>query len=143
MPESAGKSPSSLSERARAFIAAPRFAVVSTIEPDGSPLQAVVWYLLDGDDLVFNSAVGRRWPANLLRDRRAALTVVDGYAYVELRGRVTVDEDPEHGLEVISALARRYHPDDPEKVRGQIEVFRTQQRVTFRLAAKRVLEHFE
>ena len=143
MPEPAAKNEPALSDRARAFIAAPRFGVVSTIEPDGSPLQAVAWYLVEGDSVVFNSALGRRWPANLLRDQRAAFTIVEGYEYVELRGSVEIDEDPARGLEVISALAHRYHPDDPDKVARQVEVFRTQRRVTFRLAAERVLEHFE
>jgi hypothetical protein len=75
-----------LSADARRFLEAPRFAVIATINPDGSPLQAVVWFRLDGDTIVFNSRVGRRWPSNLARDRRVSVTVSDGYNYVDLRG---------------------------------------------------------
>ena len=81
---------------------------MATLNPDGSPLQAVVWYLLDGDAIVFNSRLGRRWPTNLGRDRRVAVTVADGYDYVEMRGRVEIDDDPELGQAVIASLARRY-----------------------------------
>jgi len=126
----------------RAFLDAPRFAVVATINPDGSSLQAVAWYLIEGDSVVFNSKVGRRWPSNLVRDPRVAFTIADGYSYVELRGRVEIDDDPERGVAMIVALARRYEK-DPAKLDEQIAMFRTQRRVTFRLRIDGILEHFE
>jgi PPOX class probable F420-dependent enzyme len=129
-------------EAARAFLAEPRFAVIATLDPDGSPLQAVVWYLVEGDSVVFNSAVGRRWPANLVRDTRIAFTVADEYRYVELRGRVEIDEDPEHGYEVIATLARTYEK-DPAELAALLGRFRAQERVTFRLRPEEILEHFE
>src|SRR5829696_9188170 len=76
-----------LPPRVRAFLEPPRFASLATLDADGTPRQTVVWYLLDGDDLVVNSLVGRRWPANLLRDARVALSVVDqanGYRWIGL-----------------------------------------------------------
>jgi PPOX class probable F420-dependent enzyme len=128
-----------LSSAARRFLAASHFAVVATLNPDGTPLQAVVWYLLDGDEIVFNSAVGRRWPANLARDGRTAVAVVDGYRYLEVRGRVQIDDDPESGQAVIAALAHRYHEDEAE-AQAEIEHFRKQRRVTFRLRPESVFE---
>ena len=65
-----------LSTRVREFVAATRFTSIATLDPDGAPRQAVVWYRLDGDEIVLNSAVGRRWPANLIRDRRVSLAVL-------------------------------------------------------------------
>lgn len=56
------------------FLAGDRFASIATIDPDGAPRQAVVWYRLDGEEIVINSKVGRRWPTNLLRDGRISLT---------------------------------------------------------------------
>lgn len=128
-----------LSARARRFLDAPRFAVVATLNPDGSPLGAVVWYRLEGDAVIFNSRVGRHWPANIGRDRRVSLTVADGYDYVELRGEVEIDEDPVRGHAVIADLARRYER-DAAAVAAQIEVFATQRRVTFELRPARVFE---
>ena len=83
-----------LSPEARAFLDAPRFAVIATLDPDGGPHQAVVWYRLDGDEIVLNSADGRRWPANLRRDPRIHFSVEDGYRYVQGRGSVRSSRMP-------------------------------------------------
>jgi PPOX class probable F420-dependent enzyme len=131
-----------LSAAARRFLHEPRFAVVSVLNPDGAPLQAVVWFRLDDDAIVFNSRVGRQWPADLERDPRVSLIVADGYDYVELRGRVDIDRDPTRGFQVISELTRRYHR-DPEKIARTIEAFSRQERVTFSLRPERTFEHFE
>ncbi|HEY1167718.1 MAG TPA: TIGR03618 family F420-dependent PPOX class oxidoreductase [Candidatus Limnocylindrales bacterium] len=131
----------SLSETARRFLAAPRFAVVATQNKDGSPLQAVVWYKVEGDTVLFNSRLGRLWPANLQRDRRVSIAVADGYDYVEMRGDVEIDEDPVRGQAVIADLARRYHKDEAAAA-AQIEGFAKQRRVTFALRPTRVFERF-
>ena len=130
-----------LSADARRFLEAPRFGIVATINPDGSPLQAVVWYLLETDTIVFNSRVGRRWPCNLEGDAQVSITVADGYDYVEMRGRVEIDEDPDLGQAVIAQLARRYRS-DRAVAEADIEGFRKQRRVTFRLRPERVFERF-
>jgi hypothetical protein len=49
--------PTGLSDAARRFLDAPRFAVISVLNPDGAPLQAVIWYRLEGDAIIFK---GRR-----------------------------------------------------------------------------------
>jgi len=131
----------SLSETARRFLAAPRFAVVATQNKDGSPLQAVIWYKLEGDKILFNSRVGRLWPSNLGRDHRISITVADGYDYVEMRGEVEIDEDPIRGQAVIADLARRYRKDEAVAA-AQIEGFAKQRRVTFALRPTRVFERF-
>ena len=128
-----------LSADARRFLEAPRFAVIATINPDGSPLQAVVWFRLDGDTIVFNSRVGRRWPSNLARDRRVSVTVSDGYNYIDLRGEVDIDNDPAMGQTVIADLSRRYRRSKAE-AEAEIVGFATQHRVTFRLRPSRIFE---
>jgi PPOX class probable F420-dependent enzyme len=140
--EPAHTPPTTLSARARELLDAPRFAVVATLNPDGSPLQAVVWYFLRGDEIVFNSAVGRRWPANLARDPQASVMVADEYRYVELTGRVEIDDDPERGYAMIESLALVYEKDS-SKLPALLPKFRAQRRVTFRLTPDRILEHFE
>src|SRR5664280_326779 len=91
-----------LSEPVRRFLEPPRFAIAATLNGDGSPIQAVIWYLLDGDEIVFNSRLGRLWPSNLLRDPRVSIAVADGYNYVDLRGEIRCDEDPALGQAVIA-----------------------------------------
>ena len=128
-----------LSAAARRFLELPRFAVVATLNPDGSPLQAVVWYNLAGDVIVFNSRVGRQWPTNLQRDRRVSITVADGYDYVDIRGSVEIDEDPVRGQAVIAELARRYQK-NRAAADAQIAAFAKERRVTFELRPTRVFE---
>jgi len=132
----------------RRFLAAPRFAVLATLDPGGTPRQAVTWYLPQPDGtLVVNSAAGRRWPANLRRDARVSVAVVDGggYSWVGLTGRVVeVIDDQERAQADIAAMARRYHADDPATAATMIErVFRTQRRVSFRIAVDAVHDHLE
>jgi PPOX class probable F420-dependent enzyme len=131
--------PSAISDAARRFLEAPRFAIVATLNPDGGPLQAVVWYALEGDAIVFNSCVGRQWPTNLARDRRVSFVVADAYDYLEIRGEVEIDEDQVRSQAVIAGLTRRYEKDEAAAA-VQIDGFAQQQRVTFVLRPRRVYE---
>lgn len=136
-----------LSERVRAFLAANRFATIATTDPDGSPRQAVIWYRLDGDEIVLNSLVGRRWPSNLVRDPRISVAVgdqADGYRWVGLTGRVTVVEDQPTAQADIAEMARRYHADDPaEAERLILDRFERQPRVSFRVSIDAVHDHLD
>ena len=49
-----------LSDQAKALIDGKAFAVVATLQPDGSPQASVVWVKRDGDDLLFSTVEGRR-----------------------------------------------------------------------------------
>ncbi len=128
--------------RVRAFLEAPdRYGVLATIDADGRPLQAVVWYLVQGDSLLVNSLDGRLWPANLRRDPRFSMMVEDGVDYVALRGKAEVLDDPEQAQEDIAAMARRYRsPGDAERMIK--DRFRPQLRVSFRLRPSVVTAHW-
>jgi len=128
---------------ARGFLERPGvFGTLATLEPDGSPLQAVVWFALRGDDILVNSAVGRRWPANLLRDPRCSLAVEQGYEWVGIRGRAETLRDPDEAQADIAALARRYHADDPDRAERLIrEQFQRQERISFLLHPEAITEH--
>jgi PPOX class probable F420-dependent enzyme len=137
-----------LPDRIRAFLDATRFASIATLDPDGAPRQAVVWYLLDGDEVVINSADGRRWPANLRRDPRISLTIVDqadGYAWVGLTGTVgEVIDDQRRAQADIARMARAYHADEPDKAERLIATrFERQHRVSFRIAVSGFHDHLE
>ncbi len=131
----------------RTFLDDARFASISTLDPDGTPRPAVIWYTVDGDEIVLNSAVGRRWPANLVRDPRIAFSVVDasnGYRWVGLAGLVTVVEDQAVAQADIAGMARRYHADEPDRaerlIRGQFE---QQVRISFRVRATSISNHYD
>jgi PPOX class probable F420-dependent enzyme len=136
-----------LAPRIRDFLAETRFVSIATVDPDGGPRQAVVWYRLDGEDIVLNSAIGRRWPSNLLRDSRISLTIIDaedGYRWVGLTGTVTVIRDQTIAQADIAEMARRYHADDPVKAERLIaDRFQRQERISFRVRTDGVHDHLD
>ena len=74
-----------------------------------------------GDEIVINSPVGRRWPANLLRDPRIAVAVIDGADAIAGSGcrasSTTVTDQPTAQAD-IAEMARRYHADDRTRPSG-------------------------
>jgi len=134
-----------LDDRLRVFLQQPLFAALATIDPDGAPRQAVIWYRLEDDGrILVNSRIGRRWPANLQGDGRVSLAVLasDGYAWLGLTGHVTeVDDDSERALADIVALAWRYHPDGPGE--ADLDSYAAYPRITFRIAIDGVHDHLE
>jgi PPOX class probable F420-dependent enzyme len=101
---------SSLSDpEVQQLLSEPNYAVVSTLNEDGSILSTIVWVSADDGEVAVNSAVGRRWPTNLSRDPRITLLVYEAgnpYNFVEIRGTATGSTDgaDEH----IDRLAKKY-----------------------------------
>ena len=132
--------PTTFSPAVRRFLTAPvRFAVIATSGADGTPHQAVVWYALDDGRILINSLVGRRWPADLQRDPRIALTVLDpdleAELYVTVKAEAVVAATGDRAVHDIQDLARRYGG-DPQRFEGL-------ERVSFRLAPRSVTVHGE
>jgi len=121
----------------RAFLAEPRFGVVGTTNPNGSPHVTVMWYLYDGDEIVFNTARGRLKDRNLQRDQRASFLVADGYKFLRVDGRVTVVDEPAQAQADIRAMAIRYHGQERGEQMSR-ETFSTQERISYRLNAREV-----
>ena len=100
----------------------PNYAVVSTLNRDGSIHNTVVWISAEGDQVAVNSAIGRLWPTNLQRDPRVTVVVQeDGnpYNFVEIRGTATAST--EDADEHIDALAKKYegHDEYPYRKPGE------------------------
>src|SRR5829696_8089682 len=129
-----------LSEDVRTFLEEVRFAVLASVNANGSPQQTVMWYDLRGDTIVMNTKRGRRKDRNLLRDPRASLCVEDGFRYLTLEGVIEFVEDPVTAQADIAALARRYH-DAEEAERMAREVFAPQERVSLLLRIERADMH--
>ena len=113
-----------LSEKSRALIARPVLASLATLNPDGSPQITPLWVDIDGDDVVFNTAQGRKKARNLERDSRVAVTVIDPddqYNVVAFRGTVT-DVTTDGADAHIDALAKKYLGVDTYPMRREGEV---------------------
>jgi PPOX class probable F420-dependent enzyme len=133
-----------LPDHVRRFLSEPRYAAVATIDANGAPRQAVIWFLLDGDTIVINSLDGRRWPTNLRRDPRISIAVTDSNdeSWVGLTGTVEVVDEQAQAQADIAAMARRYSS-DPASIEESIATFRTQRRVSFRLRPTGIHDHIE
>jgi PPOX class probable F420-dependent enzyme len=79
-----------LTEQQRAFLDEVRYAVVGTLNQDGSIQQTVVWFLREGDDLRFSLGADSVKARNLRRNPTVTLTVEEGVRYLTLSGSATV-----------------------------------------------------
>ena len=114
----------SLSDATLALLDGKNYAVLATINPDGSPQTSVLWVGRDGNDLLFSTVAGRVKHRNMERDPRVSATVLDSADpenYVELRGRVSMTPDVGRALD--TRLAWKYDGRDPGEDRpGAVRV---------------------
>ncbi|MFF6996640.1 PPOX class F420-dependent oxidoreductase [Streptomyces sp. NPDC008313] len=99
-------------EQWRAFVSeGTRTGKLSTVRADGRPHVAPVWFLLDGDTLVFNTARETVKGRNLVRDGQVALCVDDDrppFDFVTLEGRAELSEEPEELRYWATRIGARY-----------------------------------
>ena len=114
----------SLSDATVALVDGKNYAILATINPDGSPQTSVLWVGRDGNDLLFSTVAGRVKHRNMVRDPRVSVTVIDSADpenYVELRGRVSMTPDVGRALD--TRLAWKYDGRDPGEDRpGAVRV---------------------
>lgn len=130
-----------LTAEQRAFLEERHFAVLGTVNASGAPHLTIMWYLLDGDEIVFNTKAGRTKESNLARDPRVSLLVYDdgGYTYMRIDGRVTAITDPDIAHRDIARLAVRYEGED--KAKAQVARFNAEERISYRLPTTRVYDY--
>jgi len=90
------------------------YAVLATVNRDGSPQTSVIWVGRDGGDVVFSTVEGRVKHRNMVRDPRVSISVIDWADpenYIELRGRVSMT--PDIGRQLDTQLSWKYDGKDP------------------------------
>jgi PPOX class probable F420-dependent enzyme len=127
-----------LTQAERDFLQEPRFAVLGTTNQNGSAHLTVMWYVLEGDEIMFNTAAGRQKPDNLTRDPRASLIVPDGYRFVRVDGTVRANDDQKAAQADIRKLATRYYQSEERLQRSVEATWGKQHRITYRMLASRV-----
>lgn len=133
-----------IADSVRRFLEEPHVVSVGTTGADGEPHQAIAWYRLDPDGrILLNSRYPRRWPADLQREPRVSLAVLDGrdsMRWVGITGIVeTVIDDVDRARDDICALAVRYDDAAPER----LAEFRTQARISFRIRILAIHDHLD
>ena len=99
-----------------------RTAKLATVRADGRPHVVPVWFVLDGDDIVFTTGTTTVKAAAMRRQPRVALCVDDEtppYAYVTVEGTATVDPDAHDVLAWATRIAARYMGADQAEEYGR------------------------
>jgi PPOX class probable F420-dependent enzyme len=81
------------------------------VAADGRPLVAPVWFILENDELLFNTGENTAKARAIARDPRLVLCVdleEPPYAFVQVQGEATVSADPDDLLRTATAIGRRY-----------------------------------
>ena len=113
------------------------FAHVATLGADGSPHVTPVWVLLEGDEIVINTALGRAKARDLAAEPRVAISMTDPdnpYTVIAVRGTV-VTFTTDGADEVIDQMAKKYMGVDSYPLRKEGEV-----RVTVRIRPDRIVQ---
>ncbi|MGW0067731.1 PPOX class F420-dependent oxidoreductase [Streptosporangium sandarakinum] len=124
-----------LNEDAKELLRRPIHGWATTVRSDGSLHNTVVWVDVDGDDVVFNTALGRVKDRNLRADPRVSVSVLDpenAFHLVSVSGTARLEE--EGADEVIDRLAKKYLGVDTYPYRQPGE-----ERVTVRVTPEQVV----
>jgi PPOX class probable F420-dependent enzyme len=98
-------------ERRAFLLEGTRTAKLATVRVDGRPHIAPVWFVLDGDVLVFNTGASTVKGKALARDPRVTLCIDDErppFAYVIIEGMAEIDTDLDDMLTWATRIGGRY-----------------------------------
>jgi PPOX class probable F420-dependent enzyme len=124
----------------RAFLDEPRFAVLGTLNEDGSVHLTVIWYGRRDDEPIVNTTAPRKKAANIGRDPRVSLLVGESDRYVRLDGTARIIASGDAALRDIHDLAVRYDGETAAEKQTR-EVWSKQERVTYAIAVRRVYRY--
>lgn len=99
-----------LTESQSRMFSEPYYGIASTVRPDGSPQQTVVWVDYDGENVVFNTADGRAKPRFIRQNPNVSLTVLDPenpFRWIAVSGPAELSE--EGAAEHIEKLSYKYN----------------------------------
>lgn len=96
-----------------------KFAYLSAA---GRPLVAPIWYIVEDEDLIFNTGNDTVKGQYLARDRRVCICVdleEEPYGFVQVQGQAELSDDPNELLRTATAIAARYVGPDRAQEFGQ------------------------
>jgi PPOX class probable F420-dependent enzyme len=102
-------------EYQRFLMDTPRTGKLATVRADGRPHVVPIWFVLDGDILVFSCGSGSVKAQNMRRDARVSLCIDDEkppFSFVLIDGTTDIQTfTPEEMLPWTTRIARRYMGD--------------------------------
>ena len=138
-PDTLMPAPQVLTRRVRRFLAKPRLAHLSTVSPNGYPHVVPIYFMRQGDHILFGTDQGEVKVRNALRHPRAAVVIggdpdVDVEGYMIL-GILTVE--PDLGQAMARRLLLRYESDD--ETEDQLSQWSEGDTVLLRLKPRRII----
>jgi len=128
-----------LTGEARIFLQKSRIARLATIGADGYPHIVPIYFMLDGDDLIFGSDRNNRKVRNVLSNPKGAVVIggeriADEAGYM-IQGDLTIEDDVDH------AVTRRmlYRYETKEEAERNLAELRNSDIVLIRLKPKSVI----
>ena len=104
--------PSITDPQVRAFLTeGTRTGKLGFLSPSGRPLVTPVWFVLEGDTLVFNTGQDTAKGRALARDPRVSMCVdleQPPYAFVQVQGEAELSDDLDELVRTATAIAARY-----------------------------------
>jgi PPOX class probable F420-dependent enzyme len=88
-----------------------RTGMLGFLAPDGRPLVAPVWFIVEAGELVFNTGRDTAKGRALTRGSRVVICVDDPhppYSFVQLQGTASATESAEDLLEIATRIGGRY-----------------------------------
>lgn len=96
----------------RAFLGeGTRTGKLATVRADGRPHVVPIWFVLDGDDIIFMTGANTVKGRNIQRDGRVALSVDDDrppFSFVTVEGTASYADNPPEAVAWSTRIARRY-----------------------------------
>jgi PPOX class probable F420-dependent enzyme len=99
-----------------------RTAKLATVRADGRPHVAPVWFVMDGDNVIFTTWHATVKAMNLRRDPRVCLCVDDEappFSFVQIEGTATLSEDLDDLRHWATRIAGRYMGADQAEAYGR------------------------
>ena len=129
-----------LTDAQRAYLSEPRFAVLAMLDENGAIWQNVMWYRVEGDTIVMNTSNARAKADFMRSNPLVSLCIEDGLRYISIRGKATIDLDPERGQKEICDIGLRY--ETPEQIENMVaSTFGKQHRVTIEVPIEHLIVH--
>jgi PPOX class probable F420-dependent enzyme len=92
----------------REFVRGHRTAVFGYARRDDGPAMSIVYYVMDGDDILVSSMAERAKPKAVARNPKVSLCVLDEEwppTYLQVYCQAVVDTDPEAATDLAMAIA--------------------------------------
>jgi PPOX class probable F420-dependent enzyme len=125
-------------EERRQFVRDHRTCIFGYGRKADGPAMTVVYYIMDGDDMLVSTMAERAKAKAVLRDPRVSLCVLDEtwpFTYLQVYGTAVLESDPDKGadmlLKVVELMAGQ--PVPPERHEQIAKMAQQEQRVVIRV----------